>query len=79
MEDRLEQLVQLAKVLDNGYETLQHQIEQAIPRRPVPSEKAALANQAVGSPGSPFGRVCWALSQLPSRWPYKGRKRVLAK
>jgi hypothetical protein len=39
MEHRLEQLVQFAKVLDNDYETLQHQIEQAIPRRPVASEK----------------------------------------
>ena len=52
MEHLLEQLIQLAKVLDNDYETLQHQIEQAIPRRPVASEKAALANQAVGSPGT---------------------------
>ena len=54
MEHLLEQLVQLAKVLDNDYETLQHQIEQAIPRRPVASEKATLANQAVRSPETQF-------------------------
>jgi hypothetical protein len=47
MEHLLEQLVQLAKVLDNDYETVQHQIEQAISRRPVASEKAASADQAV--------------------------------
>ena len=52
MEHLLEQLVQLAKVLDNDYETMRHHIEQAIPRRPVASEKAALANQAVRSPGT---------------------------
>ena len=50
--EQLVQLAQLAKVLDNDYETLQHQIEQAIPRCPVASEKAALANQAVRSPGT---------------------------
>ena len=52
MEHLLEQLVQLAKVLDNDYETLQHQIEQAIPGARLHVQKAALANQAVGSPGT---------------------------
>ena len=54
MEHLLEQLVQLAKVLDNDYETMRHHIEQAIPRRPVASEKAASANQAVRSPETQF-------------------------
>lgn len=46
MEDLLEQLVLLAKVLDNDYDTMRHHIEQPIPRRPVASEKSALADQA---------------------------------
>jgi len=44
MEHLLEQLVQLAKALDNDYETLRHHIEQPIPRRPAASEQATLAN-----------------------------------
>jgi hypothetical protein len=54
MEHLLEQLVQLAKVLDNDYETMRHHIEQAIPRRPVASAKAAWANQAVRPPETQF-------------------------
>jgi len=40
MEHLLEQLVQLAKALDNDYETIRCHIEQPISRRPVASEKA---------------------------------------
>ena len=41
MEHLLEQLVQLAKALDNDYETLQRLIEPAPARRPVGSETAS--------------------------------------
>jgi hypothetical protein len=46
MEDLLEQLVLLVKVLDNDYDTMRHHIEPPIPRRPVASERGALADQA---------------------------------
>jgi hypothetical protein len=41
MEHLLQQLVQLAKTLDNDYETLQQLIERAPARRPVGSETAS--------------------------------------
>jgi len=41
MEHLLQQLVQLAKTLDNDYETLQRRVEPAPPRRPASLETAA--------------------------------------
>ena len=71
MEHLLQQLVQLAKTLDNDYETLQRLIEPPPARRPVGSEMAlAPVNSArryrMKSIRNSISNACWALSQLPS-------------